>query len=172
MNITIREIQLKDIPHLVDYWTKSDKEHLINMGVDLSKLPKEEEFKGMLESQISQPYTQKQNYALIVLADNSPIGHVNINEIDFGNSAKMHLHLWDKSNRKSGIGTQMIQLALPLFFENFQLKQLICEPYAKNDAPNKTLEKVGFQFVKKYTSVPGSINFEQEVNQWQLIKNN
>jgi hypothetical protein len=48
---------------------------------------------------------------------------------------------------------------------------LYCEPYALNPAPNKTLEKLGFKFLKTYTTIPGWINFEQEVNLWEL-KNN
>ncbi|KXX71275.1 GNAT family N-acetyltransferase [Flammeovirga sp. SJP92] len=168
MNITLREIQVEDILHLINYWTQSDSKYLKSLGVDLNKLPSEEMFKEMLENQIQQPYSKKQNYALIVLKEEQPIGHVNINEIDFGNAAKMHLHIWKKENRQSGVGTEMIQLAIPYFFKHFQLQKLICEPYAKNNAPNKTLEKVGFKFVKKYTTVPGSINFEQEVNQWEL----
>jgi hypothetical protein len=32
------------------------------------------------------------------------------------------------------------------------------------------LAKVGFTFVKKYVTVPGIINFEQEVNRWQMSR--
>ena len=59
-------------------------------------------------------------------------------------------------------------MTLPFFFENFKLKKLYCEPYALNAAPNKTLTKAGFNFVKKYSTIPGSISFEQEVNQWEM----
>jgi RimJ/RimL family protein N-acetyltransferase len=59
-------------------------------------------------------------------------------------------------------------MTLPYFFQNFELKNLYCEPYALNPAPNKTLKKIGFQFVKQYVTIPGSLNFEQEVNRWEL----
>jgi [ribosomal protein S5]-alanine N-acetyltransferase len=32
------------------------------------------------------------------------------------------------------------------------------------------LAKVGFTFVKKYVTVPGVINFEQEVNRWHMSR--
>ncbi|WP_044212907.1 GNAT family N-acetyltransferase [Flammeovirga sp. OC4] len=168
MKIELRELQHHDIQDLINYWTKSDPDYLKSLGVDLQKLPPEEGFRGMLEQQIKLPYAEKQNYALIVIFDGVSIGHVNINEIHFGETAKMHLHLWKDEFRRGGIGVQMIQLAIPLFLEKFELKKLICEPYAENEAPNKTLKKVGFKFIKRYTTVPGSINFEQEVNQWEF----
>ena len=66
------------------------------------------------------------------------------------------------------MGTQLVKMTLPYFFKNLQLKKLYCEAYALNLAPNKTLEKIGFTFIKKYTTTPGFLNFEQEVNKWEL----
>jgi ribosomal-protein-alanine N-acetyltransferase len=82
----------------------------------------------------------------------------------------MHLHLWNNASRKKGNGTAFVKLTLPYYFENLQLKKLCCEPYALNTAPNKTLKKVGFTFIKKYTTIPGILNFEQEVNLWEMTK--
>jgi RimJ/RimL family protein N-acetyltransferase len=59
-------------------------------------------------------------------------------------------------------------LTLPYYFENLKLKKLWCEPYALNIAPNKTLEKAGFHFIKEYTTVPSFICFEQPVKQWMI----
>jgi hypothetical protein len=39
-----------------------------------------------------------------------------------------------------------------------------------NPAPNRTLERVGFSFVRQYIGVPGSINFEQEVSLWEMSR--
>jgi len=39
-----------------------------------------------------------------------------------------------------------------------------------NPAPHKTLEKAGFHLAKEYTTVPGSINFEQQVKQWLITR--
>lgn len=37
---------------------------------------------------------------------------------------------------------------------------------------NKTLVKLGFEFIRKYKTRPGWINFEQEVNRYELKKEN
>ena len=49
---------------------------------------------------------------------------------------------------------------------------LICEPYAHNQAPNGILPELGFTKVKTYRTIPGAINFEQQVNRWELKREN
>ncbi|HWY34787.1 MAG TPA: GNAT family protein, partial [Nitrosopumilaceae archaeon] len=102
------------------------------------------------------------------LLNNKNIGHSNVNKIVFGEEAHMHLHIWSEDVRKKGVGAELVKLTIPYFFENLKLKKLYCEPYALNQAPNKTLQKVGFEFVKKYRTTPGWLNFEQEVNLWVI----
>lgn len=70
--------------------------------------------------------------------------------------------------RKKGMGSELLKMTLPCFFKNLKLKTLWCEPYALNSAPNKTLEKAGFNLIKEYTTVPGFICFEQPVKQWMM----
>jgi [ribosomal protein S5]-alanine N-acetyltransferase len=48
------------------------------------------------------------------------------------------------------------------------LRRILCEPYAENPGPNRLLAKLGFRLVKRYRTVPGVINFDQEVNLWQM----
>jgi len=61
-------------------------------------------------------------------------------------------------------------MTLPWFFERLELWRIRCEPYAANPAPNKILAKTGFQFVKTWRTKPGWLNFEQEVNLWDLTR--
>ena len=167
-NLTVREIQQSDIEPLSDYWFQSDPSFLINMGVDISKMPDREQWKQMLTEQISQPYEQKKSYCIIWLINGEPIGHSNVNRILVGEEAYMHLHIWKKDHRTKGLGLQFVKMTLPWFFEKMQLKKLCCEPYALNPAPNRTMEKLGFEFIREYITVPGWINFEQPVKHWEL----
>jgi RimJ/RimL family protein N-acetyltransferase len=168
MHLSVREIQKKDIDLLVRYWLESDATHHAGMGVDITKLPDEKAWRMMLSQQLSQAYEKKQSYCIIWQIDDKPIGHSNINKIIFEQEAYMHLHVWDASIRQKGIGTNLVKLALPYFFKNMKLQKLYCEPYALNLAPNKTLEKIGFDFVKEYVTIPGTLNFEQPVKRWVL----
>lgn len=168
LNLSIKELQLSEIDFLVDYWMNSDPQNLINMGVDLSKMPTKTQFTNRLNEQIQIPIEQKQSYGLIWLLNNEPVGHCNTNPTEFENEAFMHLHLWKNDNRQKGLGCEFVKKSLPFFFENLKLKKLISQPYALNMAPNKTLEKVGFTYIKEYTTIPGSINFEQPVKRWEM----
>jgi len=170
LNLAVREIQKKDIDLIADYWLKSESDFLIQMGVDLNKIPTRVDLRLMLTEQINTSLLDKNSYALIWEFYDKQIGHTNVNNIEYGKIATMHLHLWNSTTRNKGIGTELIRMSLPFYFKRLKIKKLICEPYALNSAPNKTLKKVGFKFVKKYLTTPGALNFEQVVNRWELTQ--
>ena len=170
MDISVRPIEHKDINALADYWLNSSDEHHISMGVDLSKLPNRADLISMLSSQLNTPIEQKKSFALIWLLNDKAIGHCNVNQIEYNKQAFMHLHLWDEQTRHKGLGSQLVKLSIPLFFEALKLQHLFCEPYALNPAPNKTLERIGFTFVKEHVCIPGYLNFEQPVKRWVFNK--
>ena len=166
----VRELTEADIPLIAHYWTSASADYLRGMGADIAKVPAEADFINMLTHQHQLPIAEKRAYALIWGGDGVPVGHCNVNPISFGEEASMHLHFWQQAHRMRGLGTELVRQSLPLFFERLQLKRLICEPYAHNPAPNKTLAKLGFELERTYRTVPGSINFEQEVNRWVLSR--
>ncbi len=166
--LSVRELQERDIPSIAAYWLQATPEFLKGMGADPAKLPDEESWHQMLRQQVNTPYQDKQSYCTIWEIDGKAAGHCNVNKIVFGKEAYLHLHLWQKDSRQKGIGTQLVQLSLPYFFRNLELQTVYSEPYALNPAPNRTLEKAGFHFVKEYTTVPGSLNFEQPVCLWEM----
>ena len=166
--LSVRELQEKDIEQLTNYWLNSSDAFLTGMGVDLTKMPAREQWAEMLGGQLKQHYNEKKSYGIIWLLDGQPIGHSNVNKIIFGEEAYMHLHIWDEEIRKKGLGNAYIKMTIPYFFENLQLKKLCCEPYALNEAPNRTLAKAGFSFVSEYITTPGWLNFEQPVKLWEM----
>ena len=170
MNLSVREMKKSDIQFVVDYFINADSEFLKAMGADKSKLPNRTEWIKKLNREFEKRNEQKEFYNIIWLIDSQPVGHSNINNIDFGETATMHLHLWKNSIRKRGLGFDFLKQTLPFYFKYFKLNQLICEPYLLNPAPNKILRKVGFEFVKEYKTTPGWINFHQTVNRYILSK--
>jgi RimJ/RimL family protein N-acetyltransferase len=166
--LSVREIQEQDIELIASYWATAEPAFLTGMGVDMAKMPDKEGFIKYLTEQVQLPIPEKQSYCIIWQVDGRAIGHSNINKIIFGEEAYMHLHIWDPEIRKKGFGTEFIKLTVPYFFKNYELKTLYCEPYALNNAPNKTLIKAGFTFVKEYVTTPGWLNFEQPVKLYQM----
>lgn len=166
--LSVRELQETDIDLIADYWLNADDEFLTGMGVDLTKMPAREEWIKMLTEQLCHSPEEKKSYCIIWQLDDKPVGHSNVNKIIFGEEAFMHLHLWNYKARKKGIGTTLVKMTLPLFFDTLKLKKIYSEPYALNIAPNKTLERAGFSFVKELITIPGWLNFEQPVKLWEL----
>lgn len=166
--LAVREIQESDIPLIINYWLSASDEYLLGMGAIRSKMPAREEWEKMFAEQLAADYPDKKAYCVIWLVNDRPVGHSNVNKIVFGQEAYMHLHLWDASLRKSGYGAELVKLTIPWYFKNLHLEKLYCEPYAHNPAPNKTMAKLGFRFVKTQINTPGYLNFEQETNLWEM----
>ncbi len=160
----------RDYERMVDYFVKADEAFLKGMGVDLEKVPQRE---AWIESAIldgERADEEKERAYLAWVYDGATVGHSSINQISVGEEAYIHLHLWVGSLRKAGLGTQFIAASAAEFMRVFRLKRLYSEPYAENPAPNHVLLKVGFRFVKRYRTIPGSMNTEQNVNQYVLEK--
>jgi RimJ/RimL family protein N-acetyltransferase len=170
LQLSVREIQASDIPLITQYWMGAEPDFLLAMGVDLAKMPMEHEWQDMLNEQLNTPHPHKKSWCMIWLIDGEPSGHSNINKIIPGEEAYMHLHLWKSNSRKRGTGAELVKMTVPYFFKTYDLKRLYCEPYAKNDAPNNTLRKAGFEFVRQEITIPGWLNFEQPVNLWVMTK--
>lgn len=170
MKLNVREIRPNDIEKIVDYFVNADAEYLKGMGADISKLPEREEWIEKLQSEFNNAYENKEFYYIIWLMDDQPIGHSNINKIEFGNNATMHLHLWKNDKRKKGLGLDLLRLTIPYYFKNFALEKLICQPASENIGPNKVLKNLGFELVRTYDTTPGWINFHQTVNRYELKK--
>ena len=142
----------------------------MGMGADPHKLPTLEAWRQLLREDLKRSSQTQQFYYLLWELDDTPVGHSNVNKIIFGREAYMHLHLWQPIQRRSGHGTFFIQACIAQYFERFKLQNLFCEPYAMNPGPNRTLPKVGFEWVKTYDTTPGWINFHQTVNRWVLTQ--
>ncbi len=169
-NLQVKLLSGDEIPLIVDYWTSASPEFLKGMGADPQKIPTKNDLSDMLQNVVAAPFNEKKALATIWFINGIPSGHCNVNAIEYGKSAFMHLHLWKGASRKKGFGSTLVKMSIPFFFEHLSLQLLYSEPYALNPAPNKTLDKIGFTFEKRHRTIPGSLNFEQEVNRWSLTK--
>ncbi len=78
----------------------------------------------------------------------------------------MHLHVVDPRHRRSGVGTEGVRGTVELYFASLALRRIYCEPNAFNVAPNRTLQRAGFRYVKTHMTVPGALNYHQAVTRW------
>ena len=96
------------------------------------------------------------------------IGFSSCDKISFGERANMHLHVIEDGHRRRGFGTESVRRSVEIYFDRLQLKVLFCEPNAFNEAPNRTLQKAGFKYLKTYVTVPGPMNSRQAVTCWMM----
>ena len=170
MHLEVKEIRAEDAKGIVDYFLNAHTNFLFKIGVDPNSLPNKEDWINTIIKDSEVPDSDKKNFYLIWYLNDSAIGHSNINNIEFGKTAYMHLHLWDIDKRQSGLGFSFLQLAINIYFDRFKLQYIICEPNAKNIASNKILNKLGFRRIKTYDTKPSLIAQYQTVNQYKLLK--
>jgi len=151
---------------VVRYFTGGSEAFLRGMGVDPGKLPDPKVFLERLLADHERPDDRKERLYLAWFYRGEQIGHSSLSNIRPGEDAYIHLHLWKPELRRAGVGTELFKLATRFAIERFALKRVFCEPYAENAAPNRVLEKTGFRLVRRHRTVPGAINFEQDVNLW------
>ena len=153
---------------MLDYFYKADDPFLRGMGVDRLKLPERGKWLAALLVDHKKPDKEMDRFYLVWMFRGRRVGHSSISNIVVGTEAYIHLHLWDPKLRKSGLGTEFVRRSANFFFERFNLKKLVCEPWAENPAPNRVLEKLGFKFVRRYRTIPVVIAYEQDVNRYEL----
>ncbi len=168
MIYSLREMSLHETKLMIRYFLAGTPEYLRGMGVDCAKLPSAADWYLGLEADYSKPLTDREFFYLAWLADDEPIGHCNVNKIDFGNEAFMHLHIWSAEHRQCGCATQLLPMSITTFFERLELQRLYCEPFSMNPGPNELLPKLGFQFDKSYETTPSAITFHQLVSRWRI----
>ena len=170
MKLSTRELIESDIENIVDYFLNADIDFLRHMGADKKKLPERNNWINLIQAEYGKNYEEKEFYYIIWLRDGQPVGHSNINNIQFGKSATMHLHLWKNDSRRKGLAAEFLKSSLPYYFKNFGLQKLICEIREENTAPLKVLKKNGFEIKRTYNTTPGWINFRQTVNRFELAR--
>jgi len=168
MKLNVREMELDEVHFMINYFLDADHEYISGLGVDSAKLPEFDQWYEILRQDFGRPIEKKKFYYLIWEIAGNPVGHSHINDIVFAKEAFMHLHIWKPGDRKSGSGTIFVRESVKRYFELFDLSRLYCQPNVNNPAPNHTLQKVGFEFLKTYETTPSWINFHQQVNLWVM----
>lgn len=144
-DVIIRPFQIEDVLPLVEYMTDSSEEYWRKRGVDKSKLrSREESIANYLEEFASNGEVSK---IATILLNMKAVGIHNLSELQVGDSAVFHAHIWKPENRRRGICTYSYLKAADYFFDKFRLKKLIYKTPKLNLAPNRLKEKIGIPLV-------------------------
>jgi RimJ/RimL family protein N-acetyltransferase len=160
-----------DAQNVVDYYLEKTDEEYLTMGIDKTKLLSKENWTKLLLTELQKNDKKNEKMFIVIWElDKKSIGHSMINDLEFGKFGFCHLHMWDSTQRKKGMGEYFMIESLKIFFEAFEFQEIFCTPKSTNPAPNKCLQKIGFQFIEKQIKTPGYIQFEQEVNLYSIDK--
>ena len=170
MSVSVREMTLQEVDLIIDYFHGSTPEHLETLGVDPTRLPGRAQWRERYEADFAQPIEQRRSLLVLWEREGTPIGFSTVDKIVYGVEAYMHLHIVAAQQRQSGHGTACVRKSVDIYFERLQLQRLYCEPNAFNVAPNRTLQKAGFRYVKTHRTVPGPLNFHQAVTRWEYTR--
>lgn len=168
MSLVVREMALDEVDLVIDYFHGSTPEHLETLGVAPTRLPTRKEWRALYVAEYGKAAQERSTLLVIWELDGVAVGFSSANKIIYGDQAHMHLHIVDPQHRRSGIGSACVRETAEVYFNALALRLLFCEPNAFNVAPNRTLQSVGFRYVKTYKTVPGPLNYHQSVTRWVL----
>jgi RimJ/RimL family protein N-acetyltransferase len=168
MALIVRAMAAEETEIIIDYFQQATPEFLETLGVDPTRIPPAGPWRERMRQQADLPIERRAGVLVIWLLDERPVGFSTADKIAYGEQANMHLHVTDAGRRNTGIGAACVRLTVELYFERLKLKRLFCEPNAFNVAPNRTLQKAGFKYLKTHMTVPGPLNFHQAVNRWLI----
>jgi len=149
LGLNARLMTRDEIDVIIGYFHNSSPEHLETLGVDPTRLPKREAWHQRILQEFSLPLHQRTSVVVAWLLREHLIGFSSADRIVFGDRANMHLHMIDVNQRHLGLGTERVRQSVDIYFEELRLKRLFCAPNAFNVAPNRTLPKAGFKYVKE-----------------------
>jgi RimJ/RimL family protein N-acetyltransferase len=168
MSLVVREMAADEADLIINYFHGSTPEHLELLGVDPTRLPTPERWRERFIRDSAAPVRDRSTFLVLWELDGAPIGFSTADKIVYGEEAHMHLHVVDPQRRKSGIGSACVRKTVELYFRVLALERIFCEPNAFNVAPNRTLQRIGFKYVKTHMTVPGPLNYRQAVTCWVL----
>ena len=166
--LVARQMTLCETDIVVDYFHGASHEFLKSLGVSPENLPDSDDWRAFYRAEYERPIERRRAILVLWELDGQPIGFSTADKIIFGEQAYMHLHILRPDQRRSGYGTVLVKETAKIYFGVLHIRRLYCEPYARNEAPNKTLRKAGFRYIKTYETTPGPLNFRQPVNRWLL----
>ena len=166
--LVVREMRLEEADIIVDYFHAASHDFLKSLGVSPAKLPYRDDWEAFYRAEYTRPISRRRAILVLWEIDGEPVGFSTADKIIFGQEAYMHLHILQPEQRRSGYGASFVRETVKIYFSKLNIQQLYCEPYALNAAPNRTLQKAGFKYIKTYETTAGPLNFLQPVNRWLL----
>ena len=143
--ISVRDLSEEDVPHIINYWFYSPKGFIEAMGVDLAKLPTEDEMAMSLYEKIktNKNSSNSKLNAVVICFQGEPIGFHTIFPLVESDYGIFHAHIWNPAFRGKGIALCSYPKACQVFFERFGLRKILFKTPIQNIGAIRVKEKLG-----------------------------
>jgi RimJ/RimL family protein N-acetyltransferase len=166
--LVVRDPTPGDISLVKTYWMNQTVSDIERMKLDVSRIPaRVAQVEAWLDLS-GVPHRRRTSDLLIWNLNGETVGMSTLRNIRYGDSGEIHLHMIDTRFRQRGYGHRFFLLCLQEFFARFELQIIVCEPSSTNPGPNRLLQRLGFDVVKTYRTVPSDLNLEHEVNRYEI----
>lgn len=151
--VALRDLRESDIPLILGYWFHSPPGYIASMGVDVSKMPSEDEMRKSLRNKVktNRRLLHSKLNALVILVNREPIGFHTLTSVKEGDSGIFHAHICKKELRGQGIGLQSYPEACRIFMERFDLQKIHFKTPLQNIGAIRVKEKLGIRCVGEET---------------------
>ena len=145
--ISVRDLQLEDIPHVLNYWFHSPPGFIEGMAVDVMKLPSEIEMRDSLTAKCKSNslLTKSKSNALAILKDSEAIGFHTLWPFTEGVDGIFHSHIWNPQMRGKGVALVSYLLAAQEFIKRFDLQKILYKTPMQNIGAIRVKQKLGIR---------------------------
>jgi hypothetical protein len=94
---------IDDVGIRIDYFHGGSDDHLRTLGVDRALLATPEAWWRFCEEDYARPIRERLNYSLVWELDGQAVGFSSTDQIVFGETAFIHLHIMRATQRRRGL---------------------------------------------------------------------
>lgn len=166
--LTVRLLEDKDIPKIVNYFLEAREKQLLTDGFDLMKIPFEEQLIEELQTSIITPDDQKNQFIVIESEGEKHYGHCTIERINKNGEAYFYFYDWKGMLNRQPVIDGLLNLAIQLMIETYSLKTIFAEITPDDNYRTEALTRAGFELVKEHELLRDPWSSEQIYQLWKL----
>jgi hypothetical protein len=162
--LSIRDLEEKDIPTIVNYFLNRPDDMLSKDGFDTLKIPFEEELIEGLQTSIA----TKKEHNIILKEGGKGYGHCAIERFTENGEGYLYFYDWNGMLKREKVIDGLLNKAIGHIIETYSLKTIYVEPTKGDEYRNEALKRAGFELVKEDKYVRDVWSGEKVFNLWKL----
>jgi RimJ/RimL family protein N-acetyltransferase len=172
--LVLREIELADVEHIVDYWHGTDPALLAPLGVDLSKLRSPEatraRFRAMVPAAQEADAPPCSSRAVVLCYGGKVVAYSNLN-IKSPQDAILHFHVVaNKGPRVKALAYLLFPRVLRLFFDETGLDRITLQTATVNRHVGRLLAAFGLRPKRVHLDVPDGLARPGEFDVYEISR--